>query len=137
MNERLANLVNMDARLEHYEQRLLKSLDLGYIDNDEYQIEFTALRVLQRYAARREARMRDPQFITPRHAKKAIIVTNNAGLYNFAPLSGVFIIDDFGNAQKLPDPDKYRQFFKHNSTVTPRATVADVIIKQYKEEWHQ
>lgn len=140
MNIRLANLVAIDARLAHYEHRLNKSFDLGYIDAEEYQKEFTVLRTLQHLAARREARMRDAQFITPRHAKKAIIVTNYAGLYNFAPLSGVFIVDDFGNAQKLPDPDKYRQFFKHYSgafygtvTVKPRATVADVIIQEYKE----
>lgn len=136
MNERLANLVAIDARLAHYEHRLNKSFDLGYIDAKEYQEEFTVLRTLQHFAARREARMRDAQFITPRHAKKAIIVTNYAGLYLFAHELGLYIQDNFGNLVLLPDRDKYRQFFKHDSLVRRRTTVADVIIKQYKEKWH-
>lgn len=117
MNERLANLINVDARFTNYIKRLTRSLELGYIDCDEHNEEVRALRTLQRCAARREARMRDEQFMCPRFAINYIAVSNYAGLYNFAPGQGLFIVDDFGNFIKLPDREKYRNFYKYSSPV--------------------
>lgn len=111
MNERLANLVNMDARFTNYMKRLTRSLELGYIDCDEHNEEVRALRTLQRCAARREARMRDAQFIRPRFLKDDPVFSDFRGLYAITPFGGFYIVDDFGSLTPL-DRRKYRYFRK-------------------------